>query len=498
MGVQSLNKWVKKTYPNIFIANHKKSYDCVYIDMHFILHMSLTDNITEKQYIINLYENLDKIIFNLTVTKKIVLAIDGASPYSKVLQRCVRKQKNNKVVMKDKIINYLHLAPGTNFMSKIDKYIEDYVNVLKNRLIKIEIVVIPSVVADEGDFKIIRKVIEYGQLDKTFSHLIIGKDTDFILLGMAISPINNIYLDLYEIGLISINNLIDNKDSNHRSDFVMLYIFIGNDYIPKLNSVNYEIIWNSYYETKIVYPNKSFINNANNFDEKFLYCFLDKVVTKLPLRFKKFDYELYDKNQSLNYLEGVLWCYNMYSTGICSKYDYIYKYEKPPQAINVMHYLISESYKVTLPKSNKKAIPNDIYPLILMSKSSRSLVLDKYQNLIDNELDYLYEKENCNICNKYNTTINALRMTDKRIKFKDITHKYYVHKGLHSCSNYINIEECNLCKNYNTVISDMCEDDDNIRFKKLLENRHEHKKIHLNSNFTIDDIDKIIELTNKL
>ena len=85
-----------------------------------------------------------------------MLAVDGSSPYAKVLlQRKRRLQVVRGKTMIEKM-NALQLTPGTQLMYDIEKYLKKYVERLKNELsyLKISYVISSAKSPDEGELKI--------------------------------------------------------------------------------------------------------------------------------------------------------------------------------------------------------------------------------------------------------------------------------------------------------------------------------------------------------
>jgi len=111
----------------------------------------------------------------------------------------------------------------------------------------------------------------------------------------------------------------------------------------------------------------------------------------LSKQFRGFNRANYNEKMVKNYLEGMLWCLEMYSTGICPKYDYVYEYKTSPTPSDINYYLTMKGHNINISKSD--ALPIDIkyYTLLVMPKKARSLVPTDYQQYIDNELKYLYK-----------------------------------------------------------------------------------------------------------
>src|SRR5690606_29409194 len=134
-----------------------------------------------------------------------------------------------------------------------------------------------------------------------------------------------------------------------RSDFTIISLMMGNDYLPKLKFIKYESIWKSYFET-IRYTKDHLIKDGR-FDKNILKIFLSKLLNNIIRR--NFNPENYDKKSVVNYLEGLLWCLNMYKTGECSMYDYTYNYKGSPTPADIYYFINNElDNDIQIPRSN--------------------------------------------------------------------------------------------------------------------------------------------------
>ena len=481
MGIINFNKWLKDTYPKSFLPQYsKRIFDYIYIDVNHVLHHALNSSRTEAQFVKNLYYRLDMIFNNYIARKRIVLGVDGTAPYSKVItQRKRRLQSVKKIKINN--LNSLHLTPGTKFMSRLSESLYRYVNKLKNnyKFIKIDVDISLSDEPDEGELKIFRKLIEYGKNGNN-SHLVIGNDADLVVMALAAKPIKNIYLLINYSGerkLISINKLMNihskkyiNKGLyNIRYDFAMISLLMGNDYLPKLMYVKFNTIWEAYKLTQI--KNKNNLILDGKFNLKFLQELMLHIVNLIPDQFKKFSLEKYNEKNIKNYLEGLLWCLNMYQTGYCSMYDYLYIADSSPHPIDILYYTIFNNKLIEIPKSNTKPLTNDIYTLLLIPKKARKMIPEKYQKFIDKELKYMYTLEDCDECQNHKGELSRLHKELRSIRL-DKSGEKFTDK---------NDPTTDVRKEIGSVSSSL----------------HKHKKNH-NNDFTINDIAKVVDFTKNI
>lgn len=421
MGIKGFYTWLKQNYP-LALKTYLKNriYDYIYVDVNHILHNSINECKNEVQFITSLFKHLDYIFNVYIATKKVVLAIDGPSPYSKIL---LQQKRRAEFVKKPNIelnkLNSLYLTPGTSLMNKISFLLLEYTNKLKKKykFVNTEFIVSSTLNPDEGEIKLFREMIKNYNKNEFASHLVIGNDADLVILAMAVNPIINIDIlikHVNEFNVISIKRLIKqhakkiidikylNIDENVyfnpinfensfiRIDFCIISIMIGNDYISKLKYLptdtndKFDLLWKSYKKTFTALDKPLIING------KFNYIFLKKFMFHLMLniapQFNKF--KLTEFNESLveNYLEGLLWCLNMYQTSYCPKYDYIYRYKSGPSPVDIYYYLELCSKDINIPVSNTPPLTCEACVILLIPKKAKHLIPKKYLKLVNGKI----------------------------------------------------------------------------------------------------------------
>jgi len=430
---------------------------------------------TEKEFVDKLYKSLDLLFCNFLATKKVVIAIDGASPYSKIiLQRKRRLQSVSKLDV-DKITPIL-LTPGTDFIKKVNNYLQLYINKIQSRYqyVNVEFEYLSTELPDEGEIKIFKKMLEYSKSDQFTSHLVIGNDADLVVLAVALKTVPNISILIRHQGcteVLSIDRLISRfcsripslviSHNDWRSDFTIVSLMMGNDYLPKLNYIKYESVWSSYFAT-VKDAKRTMVVNGK-FDREVLGLFFTKLIGNLAAKFQKFNEDDYDRDVVVNYLEGLLWCLNMYETGECSMYDYVYKFKSSPSPTDVKHFLENTNEQIDIPVSDTPPINSDMYTLLVMPKKAKKLVPKQYQKYMDGELKGIYESEECGEC----------------AKLKGELSKYHKQMHEHRTKHPEDDDGLNVIKQQIGGVSKA--------FAK-------HKKEHPNE-FSIKDIERIIKIT---
>lgn len=470
MGICNFHKWLKINFENCFDSIKKNNvYDNIYIDVNFLLHNSMYKANNEQDFVSKLYGFLDLIFHNFIATRSIIFVIDGVAPYAKIiLQRKRRIQMVKKINLES--INSLHLTPGTELMMKLDFYLTNYINKIKKGLLfkDLNFIISPTTEHGEGEIKIVKNLIDINNKYPKCSHLLIGNDADIIVLTMSLQLINDIFVLIKMkngFELLSIDKIVNkfsqdfyksslDRNINNRKDFAVLSIFAGNDYLPKLSSVKLDLLFDVY---KTTFKDKNeFLITNNNFNLEFLKKYLLNLIFAIPKQFRKIKLETFNEKKIFSYLQGVLWCLNMYSSGKCSKYDYYYG-DKSPSIVDILFFLEINQLNIDVPSSNTEPIPLYIYSIILLPKQAKFLINKTFQNIIDDAFKGVTDDTLCELCLKIQKNLSIL------------------HKQLRSLQK----------NSQNDLTIRQSISKYSIRLAK-------HKKKHKNI-FSIKDIEKIIE-----
>ena len=466
MGIDKFHKWLSKTYPSS-VSNDEgcKYYDNVYIDINCLLHRVISGSLNERILFCKLYSCIDNILVANVPIKRLVLAVDGTAPFAKILLQRKRRLKLSRNMDAENVtyVNPLQFTPGTKFMKSLPEKISKYIK-------KIELTYKISVEfrlgSGEAEFKLMSQIL--SRVNE--NHLIISTDADVIIMACALN-IRNIRVNNLKY-IISIDELLRShkikmglsKKYDSGKDFMFISLFLGNDYLPKLNFVNADKLWNAYkYACEICKNNVSvplgcFLENNLNYE--FLKIFLRKLVVDLAKKWiNRFEIRNYDPNMYQKYIDGLKWCSLSYTTGTCDSIDYMYNFESP-HPFGLIFYLESELDKIKKVTNNdlnteKVTVPEDIYAILVLPKSSLHL-LDKKYHKIDSCLDFLYTEELCPNCIEFYENLRNLHKNLAQEK-SDVTRKNITklvskigkHKATHKD---IGIKEINFAINYLTKL----------------------------------------------
>ena len=256
MGIKNYKTNLIETFPEILV---KKPYNVYYlcIDLNMILHQICHKSSDNKKFERLLIKEINKIL-RIIKPKFVAVFTDGQAILAKAHTQI--KRRNKYLYHSSSGISPLNLTPGTPFMDFVDKIMESYLNSLS-----IGSYYSKSTENNEGEIKLINWL-------KTKEHaktVILGNDSDLVVLCLATTPLTDIYIYNYgecislPILIKRISKLVNYQFStkNHpvRKDFVLLSLFQGNDYNNRISS--FKNLIKSY--RKIMSNNKGFLVKKN-------------------------------------------------------------------------------------------------------------------------------------------------------------------------------------------------------------------------------------------
>lgn len=250
--------------------NFKKGYNIhfnrIYFDLNQIVHSNASKSIHTKQWIQNIIFELKSILlkFSDKELKSIHIYLDGIAPRSKLITQRKRRQIHewdpflNK---KKSLIDNRMITPGTDLMNELNSNLKNFIFELKKLYPKQQIHFSNTNVFGEGEYKIFHH-IKYHTIKNEFI-LVIGGDSDLFLYSLS-SKNKNIYI--YKDKKILI--LPDLGIS--KSDFIIMNLFKGNDFIPSIHGYDIHNFFKLYLKKKeplLIEDDEKYIFNLNLFKE---------------------------------------------------------------------------------------------------------------------------------------------------------------------------------------------------------------------------------------
>jgi 5'-3' exonuclease len=419
MGITNFHKYIKQKYSNAFKACWLNSYDHVYIDINFALHYCSYGANNVQEIYNRLIKFIDGILQELVPKKSLVICTDGSAPLSKLLLQRKRRLTMSRKLDIDKVDNVqcssLIFTPGTEFMQNLNKKLEKYLNYVKTiYVIKVEHL---DSNIDEAELKLKYKMSENIKNNDTDSHVIVTNDADVVVMLASLENYSNSYIfckSNHENETLSMAKLIDLHTDNVGTtvnaglDFVAISIMLGNDYLPKINYVNFDKLWNAYKHVAEIYPNGLILDNDMNINKKFLIKLLLEIVFHTKKGFIN-NFYLSASYGSIykNYFDGYTWCLHTYKTGQCTRYNYMYGFQNGPHPLGLIFNLEMDNSLLKLNTECYSPLSPVLYAMLVLPKASMELINTKYHDFLKST-NILYDEECCEKCQDYYKDLKKL------------------------------------------------------------------------------------------
>tara|TARA_B100001059_G_scaffold76775_1_gene74369 strand:- start:358 stop:1941 length:1584 start_codon:yes stop_codon:yes gene_type:complete len=525
MGIPSYFSYIVKNHGSIIrkISALKNPVNNLYLDSNSIIYDVYrnipVEGLTKLDYEIKIYEaisnKISEYIEKVKPQDNIFIAFDGVAPVAKLEQQRNRRYKSmfERELMKKNNPEYKEfgwdqtaITPGTNFMNNLGDHIRYYFNKNAHRFPQ-NIMVSDINDPGEGEHKIFEYIRVNEKTHKNKITIVYGLDADLIMLALNHLPVSKgIYLyretphfiktvnsnlnpnEEYMLNIPELANAIADELSNYRKnndkqrdnrlyDYIFICLFLGNDFMPHIPSVNIrttgiEIMLNAYKETlgntneyltngKVIYwknvrklvevlkrdEYENLINeyklrrkmNTRSYDKETI----EDKLTFVPIRnrekeeyinpFEKgwehryyrtlFDVEINQNRKKeicINYLEALEWTMKYYTIG-CYDWNWHYKYNYPPLMKDLLEFMpvFETEFVLKKPKNPLKPLQQLSYvlpksALHLLPDDIRKQLLDFYPEWYNTDCDFQWE-----FC-KYFWESHVIMKTIKLDKLKQI------------------------------------------------------------------------------
>jgi hypothetical protein len=389
MGITGFYKWLREDYSNCFMSDPTVKnityYDNVYIDLNYLLHMSLynSDNMD------TVIDKLESIIYNIckrtNPIKTLNLSSDGTSPYAKLLLQKQRRQQNITDDLKNITHTSLHFTPNTEFMNNLENKLTNMINTIK----LIYNIKVKCNFDGDGEAELKNKKLFLSNKNINDTHIFITSDADVVLIMSSITHYENIFIMTYgkTSDIMSLKLLLNKhvekygKSLTFNYDFCFLNMLLGNDYFPEVKGVNINNLWNGY---KQKFKKVGLINKDCIVNKKFLLDILDYSIahaTKISL--KRSTLDTFDEDVYNNYIDGLTWCFDMYHRGECIRNNYIFTPSESKTISLFMLNLYIKNKEIKLNRINCKAIPKILCSLLLIPEKAKELINKKHHKYYD-------------------------------------------------------------------------------------------------------------------
>lgn len=319
-GVEGLTKYFRRSYKHTWTEVKKKhvtKVDHLLIDMNQLLHSGPKKCRNRSHFIALLFSNIDRLLKTVSPNKTLVLAFDGPAPFSKMTSQRKRRQTNS---------GHAEFTPGTDLMNSMENLMICYTlqRVQRPDFKNLTVFISGAQVPGEGELKLVEWINDHMP-NHNDSCIICGSDSDIILQAISLLNVPDLRVlqsgGGYPTAFCNVTQIIDGlyeavknesalldtdmPDShNFRFDIITLFIMQGNDYLPKLKSININKALRYYGRAMKRLPpqHKGFLLNSdkksNSFNFAALWAFLDEAENDeniiLPVKFPTVTNTLYN------------------------------------------------------------------------------------------------------------------------------------------------------------------------------------------------------------
>lgn len=283
-----------------------KTFDTVYIDCNYMLHYLIYKCKSDNDLYDKLYNYCKYLFDNVKIKYNIYLIFDGEGidVINPKNETQITRQKYKKVSDDyDKQV----IKPKSAIINTFKTYFVNIINTFK-KIYKsnFNVNVNDDYVQDEADYKILNYLHNSNDNENI---CIISRDSDMILIAYNTVIKKNVYIDIITIlrplMYVDVNKLVEKY---HDSDYILAILLLGNDYLPKISNVDYNVIINNYCKYKKHGCEKIINNDDINYTslvEFITYIVVDK---KIKLNIGKINYDRFN-----TYFNNLLWCLKKYN-----------------------------------------------------------------------------------------------------------------------------------------------------------------------------------------
>lgn len=327
MGIHGFMKNMQLDEPKI----KKRHYENIYFDCNYLLHY-LIYNCQNDDDLCNKINNLMKYFFeNMSATKNVYLIFDGSHPHhlQKINPKKMTHEKRYKNKVESDAYDKQKISPHSKIVSTFKMFILEAVELQKKMYSSdFDIIVNDDTIEDEADFKILNSIN-----DNVCDNIcIVSKDSDMILIAYSLIHKKKIKIDILSnlrpMKFIDVNLLFE----KYGLDYILIMLLLGNDYLPKISNIDYDVIIVNYIKYK-KYENLNIIENEK-INDKNLIIFLTYIILNKKV---KFNFEKLDCCRFKKYFNNLSWCLKKYKV-INNDNEYI---EDTSNVVNIYNFIYS-------------------------------------------------------------------------------------------------------------------------------------------------------------
>lgn len=331
MGIKDYLKHIPLEFPSEKI----RDYDYVYLDCNYMCHYLIYKCKSDINLYFKILDFWDNLVSTIKIKKEIFLIFDGeyeseqldnsknfiehdesteltnslnlSNPkYQTQLLRAKSKPKSDDYDKQS-------IHPGSKILETFRDFFVDAIERYKkiNKL-NFKITINSDNVKGEADIKILNTIFNSNQNNIC----ICSKDSDMILISQSLCINKSIEIDILS-NLRPIKFVNIKKFNSYGLDYVLIVLFLGNDYLPKISNISYEVLINAY--CKYIKFNDPIILN-NEINQKNLINYISHIICsdkKIKFKLSNINYNRFEI-----YFNNILWCLKYYKV-ISNSHNYI-------------------------------------------------------------------------------------------------------------------------------------------------------------------------------
>ena len=291
---------------NIIKYNNIKIFNDVYLDCNYLMYNLINNCENNEDYKKKISKFIDILFKNIIIKNNIYLIFDGFYDNTELINP--KTFKIRKYTISD---NYdkQPIKPQLEIIKFFKDSIELYINNKKKiNLLTFNIIIDDDYNLGEGDIKILNHIY----INKKENNCIISKDSDIILIACSLCIALNINIEIINQPSNISYIIFKEEYMKYGKDYILIMLFLGNDYLPKLSNIDYETLLIAYNQYKKIYK-KNIIEDKINYNNLILYfeCIIvylkNNKNKKLLFSLKNFNIERFKI-----YYNNINWCLKLY------------------------------------------------------------------------------------------------------------------------------------------------------------------------------------------
>ena len=307
MGIKDYLKYINHEFPQ----EKSRDYDYVYLDCNYMIHYLIYKCKNDTDLYSKLFSYWDYLMSTIKIKKELLLIFDGEydtesyqnPKYQTHLLRAKTKSKSDEY---DKQSIYPKSQILKTFKEFFLEIVERYKKINK---LNFNIIINDDNNVGEADIKILDTI--YNSTQNNIC--ICSKDSDMILIAYSLMINKNINIDILSnlrpIKFINIDKLrYINDKQQFGFDYILITMFLGNDYLPKISNITYEIIISAY-EKYIKFNEPIIVNKKINYNSLINYI---TILIIQSGKKNKFNMKNIDLNRFNIYFNNFCWCLKYY------------------------------------------------------------------------------------------------------------------------------------------------------------------------------------------